>query len=66
MRWTGPLESAALLTVLAPVSWGTTYVTITELLPDGRPLLVALVRVAPAGLVLVALSAIVARRVRSA
>jgi probable blue pigment (indigoidine) exporter len=40
--------------MLAPVAWGTTYVTITELLPDGRPLLVALLRVVPAGLVLVA------------
>ena len=28
-------------TVLAPVAWGTTYVTITQLLPAGRPLLVA-------------------------
>ncbi|MFN8023671.1 MAG: EamA family transporter [Acidimicrobiales bacterium] len=44
----------ALLTVLAPISWGTTYVTVTELLPHGRPLLVAALRVLPAGLVLVA------------
>lgn len=42
----------ALVTLLAPVSWGTTYVTITELLPDGRPLLVACLRVLPAGLAL--------------
>ena len=41
-------------TLLAPVSWGTTYVVITELLPTGRPLLVGAARVAPAGLVLVA------------
>jgi probable blue pigment (indigoidine) exporter len=39
-------------TVLAPVSWGTTYVTVTELLPAGRPLLVAAMRVVPAGLAL--------------
>jgi probable blue pigment (indigoidine) exporter len=39
-------------TVLAPITWGTTYVTITELLPAGRPLLVAAVRVVPSGLVL--------------
>jgi probable blue pigment (indigoidine) exporter len=39
-------------TVLAPISWGTTYVTITELLPDGRPLLVATMRVVPSGLAL--------------
>jgi len=43
----------AALTLLAPVSWGTTYVTITELLPTDRPLFVALVRVFPAGLALV-------------
>ena len=42
----------ALLTVLAPISWGTTYVTITELAPAGRPLLVAALRVLPAALVL--------------
>lgn len=42
----------ALATLLAPVSWGTTYVIITELLPDGRPLLVACLRVLPAGLAL--------------
>lgn len=50
--------NTALATVLAPISWGTTYVTITELLPDGRPLFVALVRVLPAGLLLVALGAL--------
>jgi probable blue pigment (indigoidine) exporter len=44
-------------TVLAPISWGTTYITITELLPDARPLLVAAVRVVPAGLVLLAVGA---------
>ena len=40
-------------TVLAPIAWGTTYVTVTELLPPGRPLLVAAARVVPAGLTLV-------------
>lgn len=48
-------------TVLAPVTWGTTYVTITELLPAGRPLLVASMRVVPAGLVLLSAGAIVSR-----
>ena len=33
-----------LVTVLAPISWGTTYVTVTELLPEGRPLLIAATR----------------------
>lgn len=45
---------AAMVTVLAPISWGTTYAVTTEVLPDGRPLFVALLRVVPAGLVLVA------------
>lgn len=42
----------ALATLLAPIAWGTTYVTVTEFLPDGRPLLVAASRVVPAGVVL--------------
>ncbi len=46
------------LTMVAPVAWGTTYVTVTELLPDGRPLLVATMRVLPAGLVLLVASAV--------
>ncbi len=50
---TGP--AVAVITLLAPISWGTTYVTITELLPADRPLFVALVRVAPAGLLLAAI-----------
>ena len=52
---------AALTTVLAPVSWGTTYVTVTELLPAGRPLFVAATRVLPAGLVLVLAGTMVSR-----
>lgn len=48
-------------TVLAPISWGTSYVTITELLPDGRPLLVATMRVVPAGLALLLLGAAASR-----
>lgn len=46
-----------LATLLAPVSWGTTYVTITETLPDNRPLLVAAARVVPAGVVLIVVGA---------
>jgi probable blue pigment (indigoidine) exporter len=42
----------AATTLLAPIAWGTTYVTITELLPAGRPLFVAAMRVLPAGLAL--------------
>ncbi|MFF8725706.1 EamA family transporter [Streptomyces sp. NPDC015171] len=38
------------LTALAPVSWGTTYVVTTELLPPGHPLFAGLMRALPAGL----------------
>jgi probable blue pigment (indigoidine) exporter len=39
-----------LLTMLAPASWGTTYVITATLLPPDRPLLAALLRALPAGL----------------
>jgi probable blue pigment (indigoidine) exporter len=42
------------LTALAPVSWGTTYLVTTEFLPSGRPLLSGVLRALPAGLVLAA------------
>ena len=45
-------RSVAVVTVFAPIAWGTTYVTVTELLPGGRPLFVAAIRVLPAGLLL--------------
>ncbi|MBB4891944.1 putative blue pigment (indigoidine) exporter [Streptomyces olivoverticillatus] len=45
-----------LATALAPAIWGTTYLVTTELLPPGRPLLAAVVRALPAGLVLVAIT----------
>ena len=48
----------AVTTLLAPISWGTTYVTITELLPQDRPFLVAALRVVPAGIVLASISAL--------
>src|SRR3954451_3167340 len=48
-------RQAAAIAVLAPVAWGTTAVVITELLPAGRPLMVATMRVLPAGLLLLAL-----------
>jgi probable blue pigment (indigoidine) exporter len=48
-------------TVLAPISWGTSYVTITELLPNGRPLLVATLRVVPAGFALLIVGAVASR-----
>ncbi|MEP6814849.1 MAG: EamA family transporter [Marmoricola sp.] len=45
-----------LVTALAPIIWGTTYLVTTELLPPGRPLLAAVVRALPAGLLLVTLT----------
>ena len=47
--------------MLAPIAWGTTYVTVTQLLPDDRPLLVATMRVIPAGIVLLIVGAFVSR-----
>ncbi len=41
-----------LTTALAPVLWGTTYIVTTSLLPDGRPLLAAVLRALPAGIAL--------------
>jgi probable blue pigment (indigoidine) exporter len=43
-----------LLSALAPVSWGTTYVVTSEFLPAHRPMLAATMRALPAGLILLA------------
>jgi probable blue pigment (indigoidine) exporter len=43
-------------TGLAPAIWGTTYLTTTQLLPAGRPLLAAVLRALPAGLALIAIT----------
>lgn len=40
------------IAALAPITWGTTYLTTTELLPPGRPLLDACFRALPAGVLL--------------
>jgi len=40
------------LTALAPMIWGSTYIVTSELLPPDRPFTAALIRVLPAGLVL--------------
>ncbi len=40
------------ITALAPMIWGSTYIVTTQLLPPDRPLLAAVVRALPAGLVL--------------
>jgi probable blue pigment (indigoidine) exporter len=49
------------LTAVAPVTWGTTYVVTTEWLPPDRPLLAATVRALPAGLLLVAAGRVLPR-----
>ncbi|ADB48827.1 EamA family transporter [Conexibacter woesei] len=47
---------SVLVTALAPAVWGSTYLVTTEFLPPDRPLLAAVVRALPAGLLLVALT----------
>ncbi|MEU4743750.1 EamA family transporter [Actinosynnema sp. NPDC023658] len=44
------------VTAFAPAVWGTTYFVTTEYLPPDRPLLAALLRALPAGLLLVAVT----------
>ena len=53
-----PTSDAAIVavTALTPLAWGTTYLVTSELLPPGRPLLAALLRALPAGVVLLAVS----------
>lgn len=46
--------SDILLTALAPMTWGTTYVVATELLPPNHPLFVAALRSLPIGILLTA------------
>ena len=43
-----------LSTALAPLIWGSTYLVTTEFLPPNRPFTAALIRVLPAGLLLLA------------
>lgn len=45
-----------LLTALAPMAWGTTYLVTSELLPPGHPLFAGLLRALPAGLLAIAIS----------
>ncbi len=46
------LAGDLLLTALAPVIWGTTYIVTSEFLPPGRPFTAAALRCLPAGLLL--------------
>ena len=43
-----------LLTAVAPLAWGTTYIVTENFLPPDRPLFAATVRALPVGLVLLA------------
>jgi probable blue pigment (indigoidine) exporter len=43
------------MAALAPAAWGTTYLVTTQLLPEGRPMLLAAMRALPAGLLLLLL-----------
>jgi probable blue pigment (indigoidine) exporter len=43
---------AILLAALAPLIWGSTYIVTTEFLPPDRPLLVALLRALPLGIII--------------
>lgn len=45
----------AVMAALAPAAWGTTYLVTTQLLPEGRPMLLAAMRALPAGLLLLLL-----------
>jgi probable blue pigment (indigoidine) exporter len=55
-----PYRNAAIAAV-APTIWGSTYVVTTELLPPDRPLLAALLRALPAGLILLAIRRVLPR-----
>ncbi|MBF6088338.1 EamA family transporter [Nocardia cyriacigeorgica] len=49
------------LTALTPITWGTTYVVTTELLPPGHPVFAGLLRALPAGLIALALTRMLPR-----
>ena len=48
-------------TLLAPISWGTTYIVTTEFLPGGQPLTVAALRVLPASVLLIGVGTVRSR-----
>ncbi|WP_278265351.1 EamA family transporter [Nocardia sp. AG03] len=49
------------LTALTPITWGTTYIVTTELLPPGHPVFAGLLRALPAGLIALACTRILPR-----
>lgn len=52
----GRVAADSLLTALAPMVWGSTYLVTTEFLPPDRPFLAALTRALPAGLLLLSIT----------
>jgi probable blue pigment (indigoidine) exporter len=50
------LSNRLAVTAIAPAIWGTTYLVTSELLPPDRPLLAAVLRALPAGLLLTAVA----------
>lgn len=42
-----------LITSIGPILWGTTYIVTTEILPPDRPFTAAVLRIVPAGLILI-------------
>src|SRR5262245_40876619 len=48
------LAKLTLVTALTPMVWGSTYLVTTQFLPPGRPLLDAVIRALPAGLLVLA------------
>ena len=56
--------SNLLWTALAPIIWGTSYLVASELLPQDRPFTAALIRVLPAGVILIMWSYLFLPRVR--
>lgn len=55
-RRAGRIARTTAITALTPMVWGSTYLVTTELLPPGRPLLDAVIRALPAGLLVLALT----------
>lgn len=45
----------SLLAAAAPAIWGRTYIVTTQMLPEGYPLTLAMLRALPAGLILLVL-----------
>jgi probable blue pigment (indigoidine) exporter len=55
MKKTNSALNDTLLTAIAPAIWGSTYLVTTQLLPAGHPLMLAMLRALPVGLLLLAL-----------